>query len=68
MMVDPNIMLQRQYETEQQIIFMEAKEAAHKFFDAMSKLDTEHFAKLINELAEDGMMRQIVTNKSTNDS
>ena len=61
-MVDPNIMLQRQYETEQQIILMEAKEAAHKFFDAMSKLDTEHFAKLINELAEEGMMRQIVTN------
>lgn len=60
MSVDPNVVLQRQYEAEQQLILLEAKEAAHKFFDAMSKLDSEYFAKLIDELAEDGLMRQIV--------
>ena len=56
---DPNIALDRQYDIEQQQNFIEAKEAAHKFFEAMSKLDTKYFAKLIDELAEEGMMRQV---------
>ena len=59
-MLDPNFMLERQYELEQQQNFIEAKEAAHKFFDAMSKLDTKYFAKLIDELAQEGMMRQVI--------
>ena len=59
-MLDPNFMLERQYELEQQQNFIEAKEAAHKFFDAMNKLDTKYFAKLIDELAQEGMMRQVI--------
>ena len=59
-MLDSNFMLERQYELEQQQNFIEAKEAAHKFFDAMSKLDTKYFAKLIDELAQEGMMRQVI--------
>lgn len=57
---DPNFIMQRQYEAEQQQILLEAKEAAHIFFDSMRKLDSKYFAKLIDELAEEGMMRQIV--------
>jgi len=60
-MIDPNVMMQRQYEAEQQMLLIETKEAAHKFFDLMSKLDAENFAKLIDELAKEGMMRQIST-------
>ena len=60
---DPNIMLQRQYEIEQQQAFLEAKESARKFFEAMGKLDSKYFAKLIDELAEDGMMRQVINIK-----
>ena len=59
-MLDSNFMLERQYELEQQQNFIEAKEAAHKFFDAMNKLDTKYFAKLIDELAQEGMMRQVI--------
>lgn len=61
-MVDPNLIMQRQYEAEQEMALIEAKETALKFFGAMSKLDSEHFAKLIDELKEAGMMRQIATN------
>ena len=56
---DPNIALDRQYDIEQQQNFIEAKEAAHKFFEAMSKLDTKYFAKLIEELGEEGLMKKI---------
>ena len=56
---DPNFIVQRQYETEQKQIFLEAKEAAHKFFEAMNKLDTKYFAKLIEELGEEGLMKKI---------
>ena len=61
-MFDPNFMAQRQYELEQQQIFFEAKESAHKFFDAMNKLDSVYFERLIRELAEEGMMRQVLNN------
>ena len=60
MTFDPNFMMERQYELEQQQYFVEAKEAAHKFFNAMGKLDSKNFAKLIDELAQEGLMRQIV--------
>ena len=53
----------RQYEIEQQQIFLEAKESAHKFFEAMGKLDSKYFAKLIDELTKEGMMRQVVNVK-----
>ena len=67
-MIDPNVIMQRQYEAEQQMFFREAKEAAHKFFDSMNKLDSEYFARLINELAEEGMMRQVINSDKTNAS
>ena len=56
---DPNHAFYKQYEIEQQQNFIEAKEAAHKFFEAMSKLDTKYFAKLIEELGEEGLMKKI---------
>ena len=64
MMLDPNLIAQRQYEAEQQQNFLEAKAAARNFFEAMSKLDAERFAKLIDELGQEGMMRQVNTLKS----
>ena len=63
MSIDPNVIMQRQYEAEQQLLLLEAKESAHKFFDAMSKLDSEYLAKLINELVDEGLMRQLVNTK-----